>query len=249
MIWSSEPKPLLEPHHEDWQLAGWRWLIDCLGERCPLERTALVLPNFDFFPATDAEGHALAEHLFEHVARLMNVEAQAFDLVPHDDFPEGVDHGDHVAGTFSVSEGARMTVTYHPRLLEEPTELIGVLSHEIAHGIMRTFDSAPPGGWEMEEFATELTTAYFGFGLFGANKAFQTRTSSDWWKWFGGVTISTSGYLSQEHWAFALAVFLRLRGEDPAAAEPWLGPVLKKMLKRGLAYVDARPDVLASLKP
>lgn len=107
----------------------------------------------------------------------MSVERRAFDLVPHNDFPDDLPknaaRGPYAAGTFSMTADARMMITYHPILVDDPSKLIGTLAHEIAHGIVRLFDRSAPGGWEMEEFAVELMTVYFGFGLFGANKAFQ----------------------------------------------------------------------------
>lgn len=60
--------------------------------------------------------------------------------------------------------------------------------------------------------------------------------------------MSSSGYLSQEQWAFALAVFLKLRGEDPGAAWDWLKPQPQKMLKQSISYIDTNPLLLASLQ-
>ena len=187
-----------------------------------------------------------------HTAVLMSVEPDAFDLVAHNDFPEdmrrGEPRGEYAAGTFSFTATDRMQISYHPSLLERPLDLIGIFAHEIAHGLFSTADRPPPGGWEMEEFAVELMTVYFGFGLFGANKAFQVSSETGFLSWFRGVHIATSGYISQEQWAFALAVFLVLRGEDETVAREWLGPVLKKMLARGLRYFSQNPDKLARLQ-
>lgn len=138
-----------------------------------------------------------------------------------------------------------MQISYLPSLLERPEELIGVFAHEVSHGLFATLDHPPPGGWDMEGFVVDLMTVYFGFGLFGANKAFQVDHGSGWRSWINGTTyLSSSGYLSQEQWAFALAVFLKLRGEAPDVARDRLGPVLKKMLERALRYLDNNPQLL-----
>lgn len=252
MLWGGNNTPLLGPEEEEWQLACWRWLIETFSDAHPLGETPLVLPTVDYFPATDETGHGCADHLFRHTAKLMSVEPGAFDLIAHDDFPadmrRGAPRGAYAAGTFSMTPGDRMMISYHPTLLDQPLDLIGIFAHEISHGLFRTVDRAPPGGWEMEEFAVELMTVYFGFGLFGANKAFQVTSGSGFWSWFRGVNITSSGYISQEQWAFALAVFLTLRGEEGNVAREWLGPVLKKMLGRGMTYLADNPDCLARLR-
>lgn len=246
MFWSSAPKSLLRPGEEDWQIAAWRWLIRELSEARALQDTPLVLPDFEFFPATEATGHDLVEHLFRRVAELMSVDPDAFVIVAHNDHPGRKPgerpSGNYAAGTFSFTDDYRMQVSYHPSLAEEPETLIGVLAHEVAHGIFATFQNPPPGGWEMEEYAVELMTVYFGFGLFGANSAF--RTDFTWTTWSTG----TLGYISQEQWAFGLAVFLRLRGSDISEAEDWLAPPLKRMLRKSLAYLDANQDILAGIQ-
>lgn len=251
MHWGGGKAPLLSAEQEEWQLVCWQWMIEAFSTARPLRDTALVLPTVDFFPATDEAGHGCALHLFRHTAGLMSVEPDAFDLIAHNDFPDnmrrGAPRGEYAAGTFSFTSGDRMQISYHPSLLERPLDLIGIFSHEIAHGLFATVDRPPPGGWEMEEFAVELMTVYFGFGLFGANKAFQVSGETGFLSWFRGVNIATSGYISQEQWAFALAVFLTLRGDDEALAREWLGPVLKKMLTRGLYDLAANPDKLARL--
>ena len=251
MLWASRSQPLLNPEQEEWQLTCWAWMIDAFLAR-PLRDTRLILPTADFFPVTEKTGHDSAAHLFEHTARLMSVEPRSFDLIAHDDFPEDVrgraPRGTYAAGTFSVPDGDRMMISYHPSLLDRPFDLIGIFAHEIAHGLFLTVDRPPPGGWDMEEFAVELMTVYFGFGLFGANKAFQVTSGSGFWSWFRGVNISSSGYLSQEQWAFALSVFLTLRGEGGEMAREWLGPVLKKMLDRGFVQLSHHPDRVARLR-
>lgn len=60
--------------------------------------------------------------------------------------------------------------------------------------------------------------------------------------------MSSSGYLSQEQWAFALAVFMALKSDDRQVADQWLEPMLKKMFKQASAYLAANPDLLAGVR-
>ncbi|MGI9413320.1 MAG: hypothetical protein ACR2PM_06615 [Hyphomicrobiales bacterium] len=252
MFWSTSTKPLLDERTERWQLDCWRWLIDGLAPGRNLHANPLILPTVDFFPATDAAGHDMAEHLFRHVAELSGVADWPFDLVAQewhpDDVPDTTAHLSYAAGTYTEEPGGRMTIGYYPGLVEKPLDLIGMFAHEVSHGIVRTIDRPPPGSWQMEEFAVELATVYLGFGLFGANNAFQVGFGWSLKALYGSWSWSSSGYLSQEQWAFALAVFLELRGETGEEVKDWLKPPLARMFKQAQAYLEENPDRLAGLR-
>ena len=72
----------------------------------------------------------------------------------------------------------------------------------------------------MHELATDLLTVYLGFGIFGANSAFNFSqhhdTMSQGWKY------SRSGYLNERAWVFALALFLETRGQDSEGPKRFL---------------------------
>ena len=253
MFWNTTPQSLLDEETERWQIDCWRWLISGLSSSRSLRDGPLIVPDFQFFPATDATGHDCAEHLFRCVTRLSGVEDWPFDLVAQawhpDDDGKGTFDMEYAAGTYQEGPGGRMIIGYYPGLVDRPLDLIGTFAHEVSHGVVRSINSPPPGGWQMEEFAVELTTVYLGFGLFGANNAFQTQFGKGLIKGlFGTWSMSSAGYLSQEQWAFALAVFLTLRGENEEAAREWLSKQLMKMLSQSMDYLDTNPDRLASLR-
>ena len=61
--------------------------------------------------------------------------------------------------------------------LDEPENMVAVLAHEIAHIKL-------PGESRMEENderITDLTTIFFGLGIFNANAAFQTFADSKYY--------------------------------------------------------------------
>jgi len=55
-------RPFLDADVEAWHLETWAWLIEHFASEVPLKSTPLVLANADFFPASDATGHARALH-------------------------------------------------------------------------------------------------------------------------------------------------------------------------------------------
>ena len=92
---------------------------------------------------------------------------------------------------------------------------------------------------------TDLTVAYTGFGLFGANAAFNFSQYGD--AFSQGWSTQSSGYLSPRSWAFALAVFARLRGDD-GGVEPYLKPEIASLRRDALRYLDRHPDLLNALR-
>ncbi len=242
-------RTVLEAEAEAWQLDAWRWLLRAFGGLADLARSPLVEPTRDFFPATEADGHQRAEHVFAAVKRHARLADAPCRLVEQGERPSP-QVGDvtalhfehpHAAGTFRL-EGNEAIVTYDPGSLDEPVRLIATLAHELAHYKLAGTSADIPGGEAAQEFLTDLTTVYLGFGLFGANCAFsfgqhQDATSQGW-------SLSQLGYLGGREWSFALAVFLALRGEVPDRLKPCLKPYLYTDLLKASRYLRQRPALV-----
>lgn len=138
-------------------------------------------------------------------------------------------------GTFVANANKEIVITYNPRLVRNPIQLVATYAHELAHYLTGTGSEAPPGGWENWEFATDVAATFLGFGVFMANAAFTFQqfagTDSQGWQY------TRSGYLSQGEHLVALAIFLALQGTAAEVALPHLKPGLRKMLKKAVRDV------------
>ena len=254
MFWNSKKSPL-EVEEEDWILACWEWLLKEYGPLEKLKQRRLVLGSDEFFPPSKAKGHARVEHLFNCVARLTGTADWPYVLVPQEGAINPVlaplavvkDAPSDPAGTFAVHGDGQIRITYNPDLISQPTKLIATLVHEVAHGLVLNARSRPPGEDELDEYAVDVTTVFLGFGLFGANHAFEFKQFSDMGSGTQGWSWSRLGYLSETQWGFCLGVFLRLRGESADTALHWLRPGPAKALKRTLRYLDRNPGSLSAL--
>ncbi len=137
-----------------------------------------------------------------------------------------------------------MTITYASDLLSQPAALVATLAHELAHYLLATVKEEPPGGLELHELATDLTVAFAGFGVFGANSAFA-------FEQFGqagrqGWRSQRRGYLSERTWSLALATFLVL-SEQPGAADQWLKPGVRDMVSEASRYLAKHRNLLEPL--
>lgn len=255
MGWSLfKSKAFLDPEDEAWHLEAWAWLLRNWGGAEDLRRSPLVTPTPEYFPSSKAVGHARAAHFFDLIKRHAKMEGWDCRLEPQPEKPNPQvsrfvilqpASGSNPSGTFgATSEG--VLITYDPAVVKTPTILVATLAHELAHYRLAYVREDPPGGREMEEYATDLATVYLGFGFFGANSAFNFRqhqsVSSQGWSW------SRQGYLSERDWAFALAVFFRLTGRNAVEAKEWLKPHLYSDFQKALKRLDAEPSLLDPLR-
>ena len=253
MFW--KPKSPISQDDEEWQMACWKWLLDHFGGPERRAGPVLVMPSSEFFPATEKTGHERAEHLFRCVAGHMNIDPNGFVLAAQDTAIDPVvgplaviaDAPASPAGTFQADETGRLTITYDPALLEQPVHIIATFAHELSHPLLMSLPDEPPGGEECEEFATDLATTFFGFGLFGANSAFEFSQFSDVGGGSQGWSFRRTGYLTEAEWGFSLAVYLHLTRQPIEAAIEFLKPSPAGYLKKSMRYLDENEHVLSRL--
>lgn len=243
----------------DWLFLTFAWLLRETGGWYPFSHRPLVLPTPEFFPV-GGDDALLAKGLLTYVKRHAGMDDWPVKLEEHEDDPtrqelfgrialDGTDHGG-VAGTFRGHGGAGQTsiITYSPKLLTEPAKLVATLAHEIGHYLLADVKTAPPGGWEWEERATDVCAVFLGFGVFLSNSAFTFSQWSDG-KWQGWRT-NQLGYLNEQTLAYALGIFLRLRGIEAKPALRHLDTNPKSYLKDALADLDRRRiGSLIALRP
>jgi hypothetical protein len=249
-MWPFTQRSPLTVDDEEWQLETWRWLLEQLGGLEDLQAQPLVLPTRDFFPKTDAKGHARAEHVLATIKELMGLQEWHCELVAQSRAPDAKvsdvaylkfdNDKQNPGGTFGI-EGNEVVITYDPGLIDDPVGLVATLAHELSHYLLSA-KSAPPGGWENHEFCTDLCVVYSGFGLFGAATAFRYFAGAQSWGY------SKAGYLTQPEWTFALAVYFSLRGQPIADAKPWLPSHLYSGVMKAAKYLASQPAKLEALK-
>jgi hypothetical protein len=249
-------KPPIDRDEYDWMLAVFAWLVQVLDADGVSRHGRTVLATTDFFPRSTLTGHDRAVELFEQVRALAGMadwpcrvvageSARGFELggaagtlIRHEGGP--------AAGTFG-HDGNEILITYEPSAVERPAELVATFAHELAHYLLHAHPGLPPGGADLEEHATDLTAVFLGFGVFMANGA------KNFGQWQGeegsGWQMRRQGYLSEEALTAALAIFVRMTGEDAGAAEAGLKDYLRAPFRQTLKLLDREmPDVRAGLE-
>ena len=202
---------LVDTATADWVLDRTGWLISALGPDNFFARTSLVLPTRTFFPDLPRDRAEAAQTLFDTVKGHMGITHWPARLVPraiigqHDTAPFAPNS---VAGTFYHS-GEDAVITYDPRLMGHRNAFVGTMAHELAHYLLLPHAATAPGGDAEHEMLTDLTVILAGFGVIDL---------------IGARQVGWQGYLGLDARTFALALFLDLKGMDPAAAHHHLSP-------------------------
>ncbi|MBL0915190.1 MAG: hypothetical protein IBJ13_06660 [Sphingopyxis sp.] len=256
------PKRPLSADEWDWQLAGFRWLLDEFGGVEAHAQRMLATPDGDCFPDSRLTGDARAEELLGQVmtvagigdwpARLVMVDGARAHMAVSE--RHTLTHtGASAAGTFQLVEdgagGWLAEIVASRSQLEDESALVATLGHETAHYWMTGTMRLAPGGAECEELLTDLTAVALGFGIFLGNSArygYHTKDELGTSIGAGWYVSGWQGYLSERALMSALAISETLAGRDPMAAAPYLKRHLAEDLKDAARYL-AKRDVVRDI--
>lgn len=249
-MWSLFKKtPLLSDEDNLFQVECYRWLLTHFGGPNFYQDTELILPTDEFFPVEATSNRHAAETTFEQVKKFAGMGDWPCELKEQDsDIDTRVAPTLAVAGaprkplgTFSINDdGSGATITYNPALVSNPTQMVATFAHELAHYLTGTAPSAPPGGWENWEFATDIAATFLGFGVFMANATFNFQQHSD--TEVQGWQVSGGGYLSESEHSYSLAIFMLLKGISYDIAAPYCDINIRKLLKS--AFVELQKTTI-----
>ncbi|WBB98788.1 MULTISPECIES: hypothetical protein [unclassified Solwaraspora] len=224
----------------DWIDESLSWLIREFGE--PALRGPVVLPTDEFFPGAYHGSRADVAAVLHRVARHMAVDPDRVELVfePADDteaallasLPAYAQAASGAAGHY-VRRGGRGVITIAGAQARQPMALVATIAHELAHERLIGEGRHRPDAADHEPL-TDLTTVFFGLGIFTANAAFDYRGRA------GGWQSSRLGYLTEPMYGYALGRYAWLRDDLPPRWARQLDTNPRSYLRRSLRYLDRR---------
>ncbi len=236
----------------DWTTATWQWLDNVLGPVDQPDARKLILPGRSVFPDTPLTGHDRAQFTFDLVRHLCRMDDRPCELVAQQERPQlgssvvfGEVRSSGALGTYSRAGNAAV-ITYDPALLGNTIGLVATFVHELAHDKLSGTHEPPPGGAELVELATDLATVHLGFGLFGANSAFEFRQSASYDR--QGWSYSQSGYLSESLWCYATALFCELTSTPVAGYSAYCKDTVLSGIKKNRAFLAENRDIVRGLQ-
>ncbi len=219
-FFSNKRNPPCPLDHESrlWMEQAFLWLTTQFGEDTIRSKKVLT-PSPQDFSATYDGSHESLNKTAEIVASQMDININEIHLHTYDDSIKAFDgemghrifseldkttEEQFAAGLyFDKNADGKYDIFIERQNLAEPENLVAILAHEFSHikllGEKRLEEN--------DEFLTDLTSVIFGLGIFNANSAFRFHQGFDGWG------HRTMGYLKQQDWGYALALYAYFRDE------------------------------------
>lgn len=229
-----------------WMENSFIWLINQFGEQ-KIIGIKLLLPAKEDFPINFNGSEDVAYNSLRIVAKQMEVNADNIVLSFYNDnileteggmghtlFSQQYEDQRYSSGLYSGKGlDGKFSISIERGQLKEPDKLIATLAHEISHikilgeGRLK----------ENDEYLTDLVTVFFGLGVFTANSSFKFYSQYDRWGY------SKQGYLTQQEWGYALALFAYIRREEKNPAWiKFLSPNIQSDFKKSQQYINYNKD-------
>jgi hypothetical protein len=133
---------------------------------------------------------------------------------------------------FDKNKDGKYDIFIEQQNLSQPENLVATLAHEFAHikilGEKRLDFN--------DEFLTDLTPVVFGLGIFNANASFRFYQGYDGW---GHNSV---GYLKQQEWGYALALYAYYREEKSPGWIKHLTKNIQSDFKKSEGFIYANQD-------
>ncbi|WP_431211739.1 hypothetical protein ACQ86N_38985 [Puia sp. P3] len=208
-------------------------LLDIFGKDETLKRKILT-PESRHFPVKYDGSERCAFETLAIVARQMETPLENIKLDFYDENLRHITEGNPGGLYWGKGENDKFEISLGRKWLDEPENMVAVLAHEIAH-IKLLGDGRME---ENNEQITDLTTIFFGLGIFNANAAFQWFADNKRFGW------SESGYLTQMEWGYALALFAYIRDEDEPAWAEHLCKNVRADFQQGINFIANNPGLI-----
>lgn len=239
------PRCPLPQEPKKWIDGRMQWLCEQFGRERLIDGT-VVLPDDTFFPDKFDASDLAIRRLFLRVCEHMDIDLYSVEMRIYSEQRQkylggGIQIAGDGKGTAGLYEERDKTIIW----IEEshrsnPMSLVATMAHELSHAHLLGGGRISPEE-EDHELLTDLTTVYFGLGIFSANSVVNEgkwETADGWSGW----QISGQGYLGEPMYAYALALYAWARGE---ARPRWLRhvrPNVRSALKEALRYLVKTDD-------
>lgn len=233
------PKCPVKLRDKVWVEQRTRWLIQEFGRR-PLLEFNTILPTPEFFPDPFSGVEDDVPPMLRRVCQYMECDADRFHLTFFDADKAWYDEEGNpqwgAAGFYVQQEGVkRPMIRVSTTILRDPMALVATLAHEVAHDRLLGELRVSVGTRDHEPL-TDLTTVFFGLGIFPAVTAFRTAA------WKDGMMqrwqMSTQGYLCDNVFGYALALRSWLREESVMSWSRHLTINPRAAYRDGLRYLQ-----------
>lgn len=242
--WFTAAKCPVDAETKEWLEGSFNWLIDDLGEET-LRSVEVALPTAEYFPDPYSGSQHDIQSMVERVCEYMSVDPAEVELkfFTHDQGAglhplAAVEGRAHDLGTYQ-RRGGKYHISLETSQAVNPEAMIATIAHELGHVILEGEGRLDDGHPDHEPL-TDLLTVFYGMGIFNANSAFLfeqwTNAQAQGWH------AAAGGYLTEEMYGYALALFAYARGESKPDWAGHLKTNPRYFFRQGLKYLEKTGD-------
>lgn len=244
MSWFT-PKCPIDTETKEWLENSFNWLIEELGLET-LQAVAVILPTEQFFPDPFSGSHSDIRAMLNRVCEYMEVDHGEIEVrfyINEDGTrlhplaaPESSEG--HALGTYQMRKG-KYLISLETSQASNPEVMVATIAHELGHVILLGENRLDPDYADHEPM-TDLLTVFYGMGIFNANSVFTfeqwTNTHTQGWQ------ANRRGYMTEEMFGYALAMFAHSRGEQKPQWANFLRTNVRTYMKNSLKYIQKTGD-------
>ncbi|HVN93152.1 MAG TPA: hypothetical protein VMT38_05630 [Terracidiphilus sp.] len=248
-MFSLQPKLPVNEEERQWVEDGFRRLKHLLGEK-RMRACEVVEPTDEFFPDPFDQSEAALERIFRRVCDYMGVDRSMVELAVIPDTNDLVEmlptyshNSDGPAGLhFGHSTDEKPLIGIRQSLLKDPMAVVATAAHELGHVILLDGGHVSRNEEDMEPM-TDLVTVYMGLGIFTANASHRYMKFQDDRR--EGWSVSRLGYLPEEVYGYALALFAKERGEINPKWTAHLATNVSVYFRRSVGWIEKNRSIPA----
>lgn len=244
MSWFT-PKCPINADEKEWLEDSFLWLTEEFGEKT-LQDVQIILPDETFFPDEFTADFSYLQNTLRRVCGFMNVEYESIEvsLFSDDELPlihplaASGSKKSRACGLYTKSKD-RHLISIEEKLLTNPTNLVATIAHELAHARL-IGENRLEYEYEDGEILTDLTTIFFGLGIFTANSLFRFEqwTNPNYQGW----QASQQGYISEEWAGYFLALFAFVKNDEDVKWSNHLETNVKYYFQKSLKFLRKTED-------
>jgi hypothetical protein len=228
--------PVLE-NELNWVLQSGRYFFEKI-EGLVSRNIQTIDPN-DFLSFCASSNEEGTEIILGKLKALLDIdvhfELEFEDSSGHSKVIRGIPHGDmrslSAAGRYIANDVGKK-IQINESNFKNPLRLVATIAHELCH--YKLIDQFNLNNHD--EDMTDLLPVFFGLGVFASNSVISFNQWND--VSTQGWSIARTGYLSEEVFSFATALYSIYRGEDSKVVGNYLAPNPKDIFKKTVKYVN-----------
>lgn len=237
------PKCPVDDETREWIDNAFQWLIDELGLET-LREAEIVLPTEEYFPDPYNGSRAGIRKMLDRVCGFMDVDPalieirffENWDSTRFHPLAAGESSERHELGTYQMRRDGKYAISLDTSQAVNPEMMVATIAHELGHVILLG-EGRLNEDYEDHEPMTDLVTVFYGLGIFNANSSFvfEQFTNAQFQGWRAG----SAGYLSEQMFGYALALFAHNRGDSKPAWMKFLSTNVRSYMKSSLRFIRA----------